>query len=124
MKSTAHDAGSLRLRIAELEERAFQQKQDLKSTAHDIVEGLKPANLIKGAFSSTVKSPGFSKNLLKGALGLAAGFLSKKIFVMGSSSTVKKALGTVVELGVAKVVANNAAKITAGGIKMLSKANK
>ena len=124
MKSIVHNSGSLRLRIAELEALAFQQEQDLKDTAHDIVEGLKPANLIKGAFSSTVKSPGFGKNLLKGALGLAAGFVSKKIFVMGSSSTVKKALGTVVELGVAKVVANNAAKITAGGLKILSKTRK
>jgi len=37
---------------------------------------------------------------------------------------VKKALGTAVELGVAKVVANKAGRLTATGLKMLSKLKK
>jgi len=124
MKNKLYTSDNLQLRIAELETRAMQQEEDLKNTARDIIHDLKPVNLIKNAFSSTVKSPGFSKNLFKGALGLAAGFLSKKIFVMGSTNVVKKALGTVVELGVAKVVANKADKITSSGIKLLDKVRK
>jgi hypothetical protein len=124
MKTSIYTSGNLQMRIAELEILSVQQEQDLKNTFNVILDDLKPINLIKGAFSSTVKSPGFGKNLLRGALGLAAGFVSKKIFVMGSSSIVKKALGTVVELGVAKVVANKADKITSSGIRMLNKAIK
>ena len=124
MKTIGHTSASLQARIAELEMKAREQELGMKNTAKDILEDLKPVNLIKDAFSSTVKAPGFGKNLLRGAAGLAAGFLSKKIFVMGSSNVVKKALGTVVELGVAKVVANNADKITSGGIKLLNKARK
>jgi hypothetical protein len=112
------------MRIAELEALSLQQEEDLKNTAKIILDNLKPLNLIKNTFSSTIKSPGFGKNLLRGIVGLAAGFVSKKIFVMGSSNIVKKALGTVVELGVAKVVANNADKIKSTGIKMLNKAIK
>ena len=124
MKTIAYTSGTLQSKIAELEATAREQEEGMKNTAREILNDLKPVNLIKGAFSSTVKAPGFGKNLLRGAAGLAAGFLSKKIFVMGSSNVVKKALGTVVELGVAKVVANNADKITSSGVKLLSKARK
>ncbi len=121
MKNRVYTSANLQLRIAELEALSVQQEQAMKETSRIILNDLKPVNLVKNAFTSTVKTPGLGKNLLKGALGLAAGFLSKKIFVMGSSNIVKKALGTVVELGVAKVVANNADRITSTGIKMLGK---
>jgi hypothetical protein len=124
MKTSIYTSGNLHMRIAELEALSFQQEEDLKNTAKILLDDLKPLNLIKNTFSSTIKSPGFGKNLLRGIVGLAAGFVSKKIFVMGSSNIVKKVLGTVVELGVAKVVANNADKIKSTGIKMLSKAIK
>ncbi|MEO6314996.1 MAG: hypothetical protein ABIU63_08635 [Chitinophagaceae bacterium] len=124
MKAITYTSGDIDARIAQLEARALEQEEDLKNTAKQIMHDLKPINLIKGAFSSTIKSPGFGKNVFKGALGLAAGFLSKKIFVMGSSNIVKKALGTVVELGVAKVVSSKANKITETGIKMINKATR
>ncbi len=121
---TISPSADLQIRIAALEAKCLQQEEDLKNTASAAIDSLKPANLIKNTFNSTVRSPGFGKNVLKGVFGLAAGFLSKKLFVMGSSNIVKKALGTVVELGVAKAVSNNADKITAGGIKLLHKAVK
>ena len=124
MKKIAYTSALLEARMAELEALSIQQEMEMKHSVRAVIDDLKPVNLIKGAFSSTVKSPGFGKNLLRGALGLAAGFVSKKIFVMGSSNLVKKALGTVVELGVAKVVANKADKITSSGIKMISKATR
>jgi len=116
-----YTSADLHMDILALEAMRLRQEEDLKDTASAAINSLKPANLIRNTFNATVKSPGFSKNLLKGAVGLAAGFLSKKLFVMGSSNIVKKALGTVVELGVAKVVANNADKITSSGIKMINK---
>jgi len=124
MKPIAHTSDGLRTRIAELEALSVQQEYEIKNTARVILDDLKPVNLIKGAFTSTVKSPGFGKNLLKGAVGLAAGFLSKKILFRSSSNIIKKTLGTVVEVGVAKVVANKADKITSTGIKMLNKTRK
>ncbi|HTL08793.1 MAG TPA: hypothetical protein VL307_11065 [Chitinophagaceae bacterium] len=124
MKKITYTSADLQLQIAELEALALQQEEDLKSTAKELVQELKPANLLKGAISSTVKSPHFGQNLVKGALGLAVGFLTKKFFIRGSTNIVKKALGTAVELGVAKVVANKAGRLTATGLKMLSKLKK
>jgi hypothetical protein len=123
MKST-YTSAELRLEILALEAKSRQQEEDIRNTASAAINSLKPANLIKNTFNSTLKSKGLGKNLLTGAMSLAAGFLSKKLFIMGSSNIVKRALGTVVELGVAKVVASNADKITSSGIKLISKAIK
>jgi hypothetical protein len=121
---TRYTSDDLRMDILALEAKSLRQEEDLKNTASAAIDSLKPANLIKNTFNSTFRSPAAGKNLLKGAMGLAAGFLSKKLFVMGSSNIIKKALGTVVELGVAKVVANNADKITSSGIKVMNKVMK
>jgi hypothetical protein len=118
---TIYTSVNLRTDILALEAECTWQEENMKNTATAAINSLKPVNLIRNTFNATVKSPGFGKNVLKGLAGLAAGFLSKKLFVMGSSNIVKKALGTVVELGVAKAVANNADKITTSGIKMISK---
>ena len=116
-----YTAAELRLEILALEARSRQMEQDLKYSAGTLMTSLKPTNLIKSTFRSTVKAPGFGKNVLRGAAGLAAGFLSKKLFVAGSSSVIKKAIGTVVELGVAKAVAGNAENIASSGRKLMNK---
>jgi hypothetical protein len=121
---TVYTSADLRMDILALQAKSLRQEEDIKNTVSAAINSLKPANLIKNTFNSTFKSPAAGKNLLRGALGLAAGFLSKKLFVMGSSNMVKKALGTIVEVGVAKVVANNADKITSSGIKMINKVRK
>ncbi|MFT3936673.1 MAG: hypothetical protein QM726_23815 [Chitinophagaceae bacterium] len=121
MKNHAFTSISLQARIAELEVESVKLEEQMKHSAQLVLHDLKPANLIKDAFKSTIQSPGLGKNLLGGALGLAAGFLSKKIFVFGSKNIVKKAVGTVVELGVAKVVANNADKVVNKGMQLINK---
>ena len=113
-------AADLQLRIAVLEARSLQQQEDLKYSAGLLLESLRPVNIIRDTLKNTVQSPGFGKTLLRGAAGLAVGFITKKLFVNSSSGLVKKAIGTVVELGVAKIVSKNAGKI-ASGIKMLNK---
>ena len=118
---TSYTSVELRADIAALEAKCHWHEENIKNTAAAAINSLKPANIIKNTFNSAVTSPGFGKTVLRGVAGLAAGFLSKKLFVMGSSNIIKKALGTVVELGVAKAVANNADKITSSGIKMINK---
>jgi len=122
--SHVYTSSDLRTEILALEAERLRLEEELKSTASATIHSLKLANLIKNAFHSTVQTPGLGKNLLKGAAGLAVGFLSKRILVGGSSNIVKKALGAVVELGVAKAVARNAGKLTSSGVKLIGKAIK
>ena len=122
--SHVYTSSDLRTEILALEAERLRLEEELKSTASATIHSLKLANLIKNAFHSTVQTPGLGKNLLKGVAGLAVGFLSKKMLVGGSSNIVKKALGAVVELGVAKAVARNAGKLTSSGVKLIGKAIK
>ena len=122
--SHVYTSADLRTEILALEAERLRLEDELKSTASAAIHSLTPANLIKNAFHSTVQTPGLGKNLLKGVAGLAVGFLSKKMLVGGSSNIVKKALGAVVELGVAKAVARNAGKLTSSGVKLIGKAIK
>ncbi len=93
----------------------------MKRTAEAALNSLKPANLIRHTFQSAVKTPGIGKTVLKGVAGMAVGFLSRKLLVRGASGIVKKALGSLIQVGVARMVAGNADKIAEGGKKLLQK---
>jgi len=114
-------AADLRQRIISLEAICLQQEEDIKYTAAAALDSIKPSTLLKNTFNNTVRTPGFGKALLKGAAGIAVGFLTKKLFVRSSSGIVKKALGMVLELGIAKAVSNNADKIAGSGRKLLNR---
>jgi ribosomal protein S5 len=118
---TISSVAELKLSIRELEARSIEQEFILRNAATETLESLNPINMIRSKFNSAVKTPGFGKSVLINGLGLAAGILSKKIFLRGSTNIFKKVLGTVVELGVAKAVANNADTIKSGGMQLLKK---
>ena len=87
-----------------------QQQTDLmllKEEFHKTYESLKPINIIKSTFNEVVASPNIKTTLLKNVIGLATGYLSKRILVGSSHNFIKKSLGTVLEFVVAKVVANS-----------------
>ncbi len=113
--------GELKASISELEARSFHQEFELRNAAAAAFESLNPVNIIKSTFNSVVASPGIGKSVLKNVFGLAVGILSKKIFVRGSKNIFKKVMGNIVEIGVARAVANNADTIKEGGIHLLKK---
>ncbi len=86
-----------------------QQETDLvllKAQFHTTYESLKPINLIKNTFKEVVATPNIRSTLIKNAIGLATGYLSKKVLVGSSHNPIKKVLGIVLEFVVANVVAN------------------
>jgi hypothetical protein len=106
---------SLHEAIVRLEQKRKEQEQDLSAHFKHTYQSLQPINLLKNAFQGITSSPSTKGNLLKAALGLGAGFLSKKLFFGGSSSVFKKLLGTAVEFGVAKAVTNKSGNVMAKG---------
>ena len=107
--------------ILVLEQQCRQHEQDIKMMGSALANDLKPVNLIKSAFKSTAQTPGFGPGLIKGAVGLAAGLLTKRLFLKKDAGFAKKAIGTAVELGVAKSIAGHAGKIVAGGIRFFNR---
>jgi hypothetical protein len=70
-------------------------------------ESLKPINLIKNGLKDIFLSPNLLDNFLGTTVGLATGFLSKKIVVGASSNIIRKLLGSLLEYGVTNLVAQH-----------------
>ena len=84
-------------------EKAFQE-QLLKEQIHATYESLKPVNLLRNTFSDVASSPFLIDNILGAAVGLATGYLSKKIVVGASGNIFRKLFGFMMQLGVTNTV--------------------
>jgi len=107
--------------IEELEQRKTEQLHALEHNFSELVENLKPANLIKNTLHNAFSSDDSKKNLLKTVIGLGTGFLSRKLIIGKSVGLLRKALGAAVEFGVAGLVAKNAEKIKEKGSSFINK---
>jgi hypothetical protein len=90
-----------------LKEEQTVKSQLLKEQLNISYESLKPLNLFKSALKDISSSPGIGENLLGSAVGLASGYLSKKIFIGTSGNLLRKLIGSVLQYGVTNVVAKH-----------------
>ena len=102
-----NSAAGLRLAIIELEMKQAREGKELKEHFHVTCESIKPANLIKSTFREAVSAPGLQTNILNTSLGLAAGYISKLLFVNVSHSPLRKILGFALQFGITKLVSKN-----------------
>ena len=108
--------------ITRLEKQRREKEQDLSAHFKHTYQSLQPLNIIKNSLHSVTSAPGAGGNLLKAGLGIGAGLLTKRLFFGGSGSVIKKLLGTAVEVGVTKAVANKTGNIIVSGLNLLKKA--
>jgi hypothetical protein len=101
----------LKVAIAQLEQRAIIQKQSLTVQFHTTYENLQPINIIKNQLSKLTDTSGIQNDPISAVMGLSAGLLSKKLYERGSGNIFKQIIGSAVEFGVARIVANNSEKI-------------
>ena len=78
-------------------------------------ESLKPVNLLKNALKEISSTPYLIDNISGTAMGLLGGFLSKKIFVGVSGNLIRKLFGSVLQIGVTNLVAQNSETIKSVG---------
>lgn len=91
--------------IRRLERRKDIMEEDLKDHFHVILESLKPTNIVKYTVHELQQSTPLRHNLLQIAVGLGAGYFSRKLIVGKSAGLVKKALGTALQYGITQFVA-------------------
>jgi hypothetical protein len=91
--------------IKRLERRKAVLEEELKDSFHQLAEGLKPTNILKNTIHEVQESTALKHNLLKVALGLGAGYFSRKLLVNKSAGFVKKALGTALQYGITNFIA-------------------
>ena len=104
------NTSDLEVAIKRLERKKALMEEDLKDHMHIILESLKPANILKHTIHEVQESTELRHNLLKVALGLGAGYFSRKLIIGKSAGLVKKALGTALQYGITNFVAKKSDK--------------
>lgn len=104
MATTVSSMNDLETRIRELEQVEARQIAELKQSAAGIAESLNPAKLLKTAFKDVTQSPGLRRNVINTAIGLGAGFISRKLFVGKSTNMFKKMAGSAMQLLITTIV--------------------
>lgn len=97
----------LRSAILLLKTQQSSERILLKEQLQEIVEGIKPLNLLKNTFKQIVSSRELKDNLLNTSVGLTAGHLSKTVFEGLSHNRFKRILGTGLLMGITNWVSNN-----------------
>jgi hypothetical protein len=108
-------ADRLKDAIQLLEIEQAEKWQLLKKQSLITVEIFKPANLLKSAAKELVSSPRLIENLLGTIVGLATGFLTKKIITGSSVNIARKLLGSVLQFGVTTIATQNTDSIKTFG---------
>jgi len=81
--------------------------QQLKEQFFVTYESFKPANLLRNTLREAISSPHLIDDILGTVVGLATGFVSKKIVIGASGNLIRKLLGSITQLGVTTVVAQH-----------------
>ena len=98
----------LKRAIIELELKKDAEELMLKSQFKETYNTYKPANILKNTLEEVSASPKFRHNLLNVAIGLGAGYLSKKLIIGRSAGILKRVAGTALQYGVTALVAKKA----------------
>jgi hypothetical protein len=112
---TITSIAELKTAIQVLEFEQMIKRQQLKDQLLLTHESLKPVNLIKSTLSEVASSPYLIDNILGATMGLASGYLTRKLVVSGSHNIFKKILGSVIQFGVTNLVAQHTDPIKSVG---------
>lgn len=99
-----NEAQLLRERIEQLNFQREEAFMNLQRQFHETVTSLSPANLIKNSIQNVASSTEIRQSLLNKVIGLATGYVSKKVVMGSSSNPIKNVIGALFQFGVAQLV--------------------
>lgn len=117
-KSELHQAMDL------LKDKQAEQFVLLREQFYITYESLKPLNLIKSTFRDLGSDSDVKKDLIGGAIGLATGFLSKKVIMGATHNPITYILGNIIQFAVGSLVSRNSDKIIKSGEHLLHQISK
>lgn len=91
------------------------KEQQLKEQLFLTYESLRPINLIRNTLKEIFSTTSLSENLSGTAMGMTSGFLLKKIFIGRSGNIFRKLFGSILQFGIAKIIAQNSELIKSAG---------
>jgi len=92
----------------------IKQSNELKVLREQLnitYESINPINLIKSTFLEATASPEVKNSIVNNTIGIAAGYLSKKVLFGASHNPVKRFIGTLFQFVIANVVSKNSDRI-------------
>ena len=112
-------AAELKEAIRLLQEQQAFQGLVLKEEFFNVMESIKPINIIKSTFSQVSSSHDLIGNILSTTVGLAAGYISNKTLVGSSANLLKRLFGTVFQFGITSLIARNPEAVKSLGHTLL-----
>ena len=97
----------LKAAIYKLEQEKAIKWELLREEFYLTYENLKPFNLIKNGLKEMTTSPQFLESIISTTLGLFTGNLSRKLVMGGSRSIIRNLLGSILQFGITREVANH-----------------
>ncbi len=107
---------SLNTRISLLEQKRKADFNALKEQLRTTGESMKPANLIKGALRDISGSHQFRSVIIKAALGIALGFVAKKLVTSKSENKTHRVVGNALQYGISFLAAERNNIIKSAGM--------
>ena len=104
---TIHSIAGLKNAILLLEAEQTVKGIVLKEQFKLTYESLKPINILKNTLKEVSSTPLLIDNILGSVVGLATGYLSKKIVVGASGNIFRNMLGSILQFGVSNVVSQH-----------------
>lgn len=98
----------LRDSIKQLEIQQAREGEELKAQFKATYESLKLVNLVKSSLKEVTESVEIKNSLFESIISVVSGYVSRKLVVSKKSNPFAKIVALVVQMGVTKLVANNA----------------
>jgi hypothetical protein len=111
--STPHNTETLSLKILMLENRRELSFEELKINLQASYNSLKPLNLVKSGFREIVGSPEIKQGLFSNLVGLAGGFITKKMIIGTATGIIRNSIGSVFQIIMTNLVSRKTASIVA-----------
>jgi len=105
--------------IRQLEEKIDFEGVQLKMDFESAFKSLNPFNMLKGTFEKAASAPLMLENILGTVMGLATGFLTKKIVVGKSGNKLRILLGSIVQYGVLNYISQRSDTLKSIGLYLV-----
>lgn len=107
--------------IRQLEIQQTREGEELKAQFKATYESLKLVNLVKSSLKEVTESVEIKNSLFESIISVVSGYVSRKLMVSKKSNPFAKIVALVVQMGVTKLVANNAEVIREYITQMIDK---
>lgn len=103
-----------------LEVEQSDNEQLFKDQFFTTLDSLKPVKLIESTLKDIIKSPPAKNSVLSITIGMATGYLSKKVVVGRSDNTFRKFFGSFLQHRVANFIARHPEEIKSAGLYVIN----